>query len=110
MPFQNHFALFANKVINALIMWYVQKCCTLYALSECTIRRGSLLESKKCEHIEFPNHPHSLRRLKCNTSLMKRVKINGKFKLVPKKLFVYQSIIQSLMARNGFTSWFFANV
>ena len=81
------------------------KCSTLYTFAECIIQQGNITDSRRCEHIEFPNHPHSARRSKCNTILMKRVKVNGKSKLVPKKVFVYQSVIQSLQemaTRPGF--------
>ena len=69
-------------------------CSNLYTLAECIIHQGSIAESMKCKHTEFPNHSHSARRSKCNTILMKRVKVNGKSKLVPKR--VYRSVFQSL--------------
>ena len=55
-----------------------------YSVSECIIR--SVLgeeESKVCDYTEFPNHSQQTRRRKCGALLMKRVKINGKLKLVP---------------------------
>ena len=81
------------------------KCCHLYDPSECFIDNHGQKESKQCTHIEFPNHPHSSRRNPCNEVLMKRVKIGNKFNLVPRKVYVYRSILQTLkdMAkREGF--------
>ena len=81
------------------------KCCTLYSLSESTVDNHGQKESKRCTFIEFPNHPHSTRRRACNEILMKRVKIGDKYKLVPRKVYCYRSIVHSLkdMAkRKGF--------
>ena len=47
-------------------------------------------------YIEFRNHPHHSRRSECSTVLLKRVKFGAKSKLVPRKLYQYQSIIHVL--------------
>ena len=47
--------------------------------------------------LKFPiMHPHATRRSACNEVLMKMVKIGGKYKLIPRKVYMYQSVICSL--------------
>ena len=92
---------------NSKYVTYVMcpKCSTLYEVEQCIIRNGTQEESKICDYIKFPNHPHITRRSKCGTVLMKKVKVGSKFKLVPRKSFIYYSIVQSLKAmcaRHGF--------
>ena len=73
--------------------------------SDCVIRCGSVEESLKCTHIEYPNHPHHSRRQKCNTLLLKKVHVGKIMKLVPRKVFMYQNVVQCLMrftSRPGF--------
>ena len=72
------------------------KCNTLYRMSECILKELGREESRKCGYIEFPNHPHHSRRSKCNTALLKKVKMGRKSKLVPCKLYQYHSIIHTL--------------
>ena len=64
-----------------------------------------MTKSEHCDFVAFPNHPHCSRRSKCNTALMKQVRVGGKTKLVLKKSFLYHSVIsglQKLIARKGF--------
>ena len=80
--------------LNDIIEYTVcPKCNSIYAPSECILSSG---ESKRCTFIEFPNHPHLTRRRACNEILMKRVKVGHKQKLVPRKVYVYRSVISSL--------------
>lgn len=72
------------------------RCKKLYHLHDCITNVLGQQETKLCDHVEFPHHRHSNQRAPCNTPLMKRVKIGGKFKLVPRKTFVYRSIIKAL--------------
>lgn len=72
------------------------QCHHLYKESDCIVKELGKQVSLKCEFIKFPNHPHATRRRKCGTSLMKTVKLAQKYKLVPKKTFVYYNIIESL--------------
>ena len=53
-------------------------------------------ESMRCTYIQFPDHPCASKRTNCNTLLLKWINVKGKSKLVPKKTFLYNSIIQSL--------------
>ena len=71
-------------------------CSTLYLIDECIIKLSNGFESKNCNYVAFPNHPHHSKRSKCGAVLMKKVNIGGKSKLVPKKLFVYHSLIKAL--------------
>ena len=71
-------------------------CHTLYKEKDCL---------QKCEHIEFPNHPYALYRQRCGTELMKSIKVERSYKLVPRKIYVYNSImgtLQKLILRPGF--------
>jgi hypothetical protein len=74
------------------------KCHSLFSVSDCsTLQNGKrLFHDERCDHIEYPNHPHNPRRSKCNTSLMKRVKVKGTTKFTPRKLYHYHSIVDSL--------------
>ena len=61
--------------------------------------------SRKCDHIEFPRHRQSTYRRKCGTEVMKCIKVSNKYKLVPRKRFVYNSITNSIRqfaSRPGF--------
>jgi hypothetical protein len=83
------------------------KCSTLYLLDDCIIIENGIQVSKPCDHIEFPNHPHASRRSKCNASLLKSVQVGKQSKLVPRKVYPYHSVIQSLkemVKRPGFLS------
>ena len=71
-------------------------CSALYLLKNCIVQENGHDESRLCNFIRYPNHPHHSRRKKCNTILLKRVKVGNKSKLVPRKLFVYHSIIHGL--------------
>ena len=90
---QKYFGNSANKYTTYAVC---PKCSALYDPEECIVKTRGIEESKTCKHIEFPEHPHRSRRSKCGTVLMKRVKVGTKFKLVPRKLFVYRSIVDSL--------------
>lgn len=82
------------------------QCYHLYNVSECITRNVSgVEESRVCDHVEFPHHPQQSRRKKCGAALMKQVKLNGKYKLVPRKVYLYRSVIHSLtdmIRRPGF--------
>ena len=57
------------------------------------MKTGSGVVSLTCSYVEFPSHPHHHRRVKCGAELMKT---GLKYKLVPKKLYVYNFILSSL--------------
>ena len=72
------------------------KCYKLFTLADCILDTHGNKESKLCDNVAFPNHPHRSRRRPCGKVLLKRIKVGGKMKLVPRKTFVYRSIIESL--------------
>ena len=81
------------------------RCFKLYTFEDCVVNVHGRKESKYCDYIEFPNHPHPSRRKACGEVLLKTIKVGGKIKLVPRKEYVYRSIVQSLtamMKRPGF--------
>ena len=51
---------------------------------------------KLCDFIKFPLHTHISKRSRCNTVLTKTVIVGGKRKLVPRKSFFYNSVINDL--------------
>ena len=63
-------------------------CSALYLFKDCIMRENGCDVSKQCEHIKYPNHPHRSRRNKCNTTLLKRIKVSDKSKLVPRKIYI----------------------
>lgn len=81
-------------------------CHTLYKTEDCIIAGpGNSQIGRICDHIQFPNHPQRVHRSKCGTELMKTVKVGKKYKLVPRKLYVFSSItssIKQLASRPGF--------
>ena len=90
--------LIHNKSNHELLCEFVvsSKCHALYELSKCIVNEHGQEQSKYCDYVEFPRHPQSSRRLKCNTPLMKWVRVGGKSKLVPCKTFIYQSVIAGI--------------
>lgn len=72
------------------------KCSALYSPSECTVTIRNKTQSKLCDFVEYPKHKHVSRRTQCGEALMKQIHINGKCKFVPRKTFIYNSIISSL--------------
>ena len=81
------------------------KCHTSHKEEDCIIiGPGNTMLSAVCEHVEFPHHPQRSRREKCGTVLMKKINVGNKYKLVPRKMFVYNGVIASLkrlMTRPG---------
>lgn len=89
-------------------MWSVQSAIAFMivldvSLVDCHNRK----ESRRCTYVKFPNHPHRSKRNPCNEILLKRVKLGSQYKLIPRKVYVYRSLRQSLMClakRCGFLS------
>ena len=96
------------KHIEGVIDYVVcPKCHSIVSVTDCiTIQNGKrVFLDKCCDFIEYPDHPHRSRRAKCNTSLMKRVKVKGTMKFVPRKLYQYHSIIASLIKELDIKEW-----
>ena len=96
-----------NSAQHSTVLEYVvcPKCNSLYLLEDCIIRHNGKLESKLCHFVEYPRHSQLSRRIKCNVPLLKTISVGKKSKLVPRKTFVYNSIISALEAmvsRKGF--------
>lgn len=72
------------------------RCHRLYDESECIIKELGVEKSLKCLYVKFPNHPQQCRRKKCDTELMKKVKVGKKYRLIPRKNYVYYNIIASI--------------
>lgn len=71
------------KISNHLQRFVVcPKCHSLYDETKCVIEGPQRTKlSRKCDYVEFPNHPQRARRAKCGTALMKTIKVKGKYKL-----------------------------
>ena len=72
----------------------------------CAVGNNGEVESLRCTYVKFPNHPQLHHRKKCNTQLMKRIKLqSGKISLQPHFVYPYKSLIESLqemITRKGF--------
>ena len=81
------------------------RCNALYSMKDCIVHQNGRNESQVCGYVMYPNHPHLSKRNKCNTVLLKKIRVGCKNKLVPRKTFVYNSVIdglKSLVCRRGF--------
>ena len=83
------------------------KCHSVYVLDTCKVNSSNnTIVSRKCNYIQFPNHPHSLQRSRCDTLLMKIVRSShGTNVLYPRQLYCYNSLINSFkdfVRRPGF--------
>lgn len=54
------------------------------------------MQSKKCPHVEFPNHPMLFYRKPCGTLLLKEVKMGCKQFCYPFRNYCFKSIVDSL--------------
>ena len=73
------------------------QCAQLYNNEDCVIRSPTGIQSQKCLFVEFPHHPLHSRCSKCGMTLMKPVRIGGKSKFVPKKVYLYHSVLNALV-------------
>ena len=85
-----------------------KQCNTLYQRDKCLDKINGKLVSKRCTHIDFPNHPMpSFRRKKCGALLLKEVRIGSKYFHYPFRNFCYKSLTESLkllLSREDFIS------
>ena len=95
------------KIKKAYLTFAVcPRCHKLFKASECVPVKDTsgMTVSPKCGHIEYPKHPQPAHRKECGAELLKQVKAGHSYKYVPRKLYVYYSIIESLqriLARPG---------
>ena len=84
------------------------KCNSLYNYDSTFETRGGKQISKRCSYVDFPNHRHRAYRKACNEVLLKEVKLqDGKTKLYPRKVYCYNSIIETMkkfLQRPNFSS------
>ena len=84
------------------------KCNSLYNYDSAYETVGGRRRSRKCSFVEFPNHRHRAHQKSCNEVLLREVKLqDGKLKLYPKKVYCYNSIIETsklFLQCPGFTS------
>ena len=71
-------------------------CHKIYYTSQCKSYVGTQTLSKKCSHVRFINHPHSSRRKECGCLLLKTVQTKLTKKLLPFKVYCYNSLIESV--------------
>ena len=82
-------------------MWYVPR-----EYNDCVeVRRNGQKESKRCQHVHFPNHPHASRRNPCEAILVKKVRAKQGYILSPIKVYPYKPLktpIEQFAKRKGF--------
>lgn len=59
-------------------------CDSIYDYDSCVLMRGSVKESKRYQHIAYPNHPQPSRRRECGTLVLKSSRLG---KLIPIKVY-----------------------
>lgn len=96
-----------RNIYGSAVVEYVvcPKCNALYCLIDCIVQHNGREESKLCDFVEYPKHPHPSGRTKCNAMLLKKISVGSRTKLVPRKTFVYNSLISGLtklVCRKGF--------
>lgn len=83
-----------------------RKCDSLYDFQDCINKSfNGKVTSRKCPHVEFPNHPRMFFRKPCDTLLLKEVRFGSKKFCYPYRKFCYKSIAESLaqlLSRTGF--------
>ena len=54
-------------------------CDSIYEYNDCVevIRRNGQKESKRCQHVHFPNHPHASRRKPCEAILLSKTGVHS---------------------------------
>ena len=53
------------------------KCFSLYKYDDCILKVEGKLQSKRCSHIQYPNHSQSACRKACGNILIKTVTLTG---------------------------------
>ena len=73
------------------------KCFKLHSFENAKEKVGSQETSKRCDFVQYPNHPHLSRRGPCNTVLLKSVEVlSGRSFLHPHKIYCYKSLTSTL--------------
>lgn len=91
---------------HSFVMYVVcPKCSALYLYKDCVVFRGAQTESKRCQNVLYPNHPHASKRKECGALLLKKIRSGKKSKLIPVKAYPYQPLCASLgrlVCKEGF--------
>ncbi len=80
-------------------------CHSVYQYKDCVNTINGCKESNLCSHMAYPNHPHRSKQKQCGATLLKKVKRGSRFKLVPIKVYPYQSLktaLTKLVQKPGF--------
>ena len=84
------------------------KCNSIYNYDDCVVfRSNGRFESKRCSHIPYPRHPRRTHRKPCDEILLKRIRTNKGYKLIPFKVYPYYSLEKQfarLLKRKNFTN------
>ncbi len=84
------------------------KCHSIYEFDNCVYTTASgCKESKKCCHVEMPEHPHQRQRTECGFLLLKKQHTKKGYRLVPHKVHPYRPLkrsITKLMNKRQFIS------
>ncbi len=94
-------------MIGALSTLFVRNV-TPYEFDNCVYTTASgCKESKKCCHVEMPEHPHQRQRTECGFLLLKKQHTKKGYRLVPHKVHPYRPLkrsITKLMNKRQFIS------
>ena len=93
--------LLHTSIIKQSFTKYVvcKKCHMIYTFNDCIEGSGTYKRGRMCIHQEFPNHPHSRLRAKCNYPLLKSVELStGRKVLYPLLTYCYLGLENSLLS------------
>ncbi len=83
-------------MIGALSYVVCPKCHSIYEFDNCVYTTASGKESKKCCHVEMPEHPHQRQRYECGFLLLKKQHTKKGYRLVPHKVYPYRPLKRSI--------------
>lgn len=72
------------------------KCHTLYEMEQSVTRIRGQEISKRCSHIEFPNHDLPRLRRQCGQELLETVRVGNRTSLIPYKTYCYKPLSTTL--------------
>ena len=100
-----HRYVWGCKGSNFLTYVVCPACDSIYDYEACINSTGTEMESKKCMHVPYPNHPHASKWKECGALLLKKVRSGRNCKLVPIKAYPYQPLrisLGRLVKKKGF--------
>jgi len=92
--------LHTSVTVQSFIKYVVcKKCHMIYTLNDCIEGSGAYQHGRMCMYQEFPNHPHSRLRAKCNYPLLKSIELStGRKVLYPYLTYCYFGIENSIIS------------